>query len=195
MKGIYYNLIFKLRHRFGYSFEVECEGEPQIHTPPGLPECLISREQLGGIITNVIFQSSVGHAAVNFLQFDYGCYAPNVPALLKGKIPTEEDKGQIFMHRIKDTLPGRENSLEQAGAAFVLSEFSEDEVFLLPKNEKNQAKWLFTELEAKLVFDKFLSRLEHIENSINERNNILREKGKIPYEVLLPSRIPYGIAI
>ena len=78
------------------------------------------------------------HAAVNFLQFNYGCYAPNIPALLRGKIPTENDKGEISEDDVKKVLPGLTNSLHQAGAAYALSQFSEDEVFLLPKNEKNQ---------------------------------------------------------
>ena len=79
------------------------------------------------------------------------------------------------MHRIKDTLPGRENSLEQAGAAFVLSEFSEDEVFLLRRNEEiDGSKFLFTEPEAKSVFNRFQETLGQIEDTIENRNNDLK---------------------
>ena len=182
---------------FGYSIEVENEDEDESKTinPPGLPEVLENKSDLISVIVKVAFQSSVGHASVNFLQFDYGCFSPNAPGVLKGPIPTEENKGNIYKYHIKDTLPGCEKSLEQAGAAFVLSEFSDDEVFLLSKDTKCPAKMLFTELDAKLVFEKFQERLQQIEDVINERNAKLKEQGGIPYEVLLPSRVPYGIAI
>ena len=136
------------------------------------------------------------HAAVNYLQFNYGCYAPNVPALLKGKIPTENDKGQISEDDVKKALPGRNNSLQQAGAAYALSRFSEDEVFLLhPKEGIDESKFLFTEPEARSVFKRFQETLGQIENTIINRNNVLKENGETPYEVLLPSKIPYGVAI
>ena len=135
------------------------------------------------------------HAAVNFLQFDYGCFQPNVPGVLKGSIPTEDDKGKITEEDCLSTLTGREKCLEQAGAAFVLSEFSEDEVFLLPKEGKQKQSWLFTENDAKLAFKKFQDRLEEIEKAINKRNDKLKEVNGVPYEVLLPSRVPVGIAI
>ena len=187
---------FKLPYSSGYSFEVECEGEIEIHRPPGLPENLTTKAELAGIVTKVIFQSSVMHAAVNFLQFDYGCYAPNVPALLKGKIPTLEDKGQISEDDVKKALPGRDNSLHQAGAAYALSRFSEDEVFLLhPEEGRDESRFLFTEPDARSVFNKFQGTLGQIENTIINRNNVLKENGETPYEVLLPSKIPYGVAI
>ena len=136
------------------------------------------------------------HAAVNFLQFNYGCYAPNIPALLRGKIPTENDKGEISEDDVKKVLPGLTNSLHQAGAAYALSQFSEDEVFLLHRNEEiDGSKFLFTEPEAKSVFDRFQETLGQIEDTIENRNNDLKDKGETPYEVLLPSKIPYGVAI
>ena len=163
--------------------------------PSGLPEIIDTKSVLTSIIVKVVYQASVGHAAVNFLQFDYGCFLPNAPGVLHGSIPTKEDKESINEDYIKNCLPGRDKCLEQAGAAFVLSEFADDEIFLLPKKDKTQPKWLFTDPEVKLVFEKFQDRLQQIEDWINERNNDLIEKGQLPYETLRPSQIPYGIAI
>ena len=118
-----------------------------------------------------------------------------MPGVLKGSIPTEDDKGKITEEDCLGTLTGREKCLEQAGAAFVLSEFSEDEVFLLPKDDKQKQCSLFTETDAKLAFDQFQDRLEEIEKAIESRNEKLKDKGDVPYEVLLPSRVPVGIAI
>ena len=210
-------------------------------------------------MTKTIYQSSVGHAQVNFLQFEYGCFAPNVPAIMRGKIPKEENRGKITMDIVMDSLPGFRSSLVQAGVAFTLSEFSTDEVFLLPKTEHtktsthelvmssyhscprchgsdNHAKccqrsscckprdpnnyvfsdseiycpnstghsdcsgegnnffpprWLFTEKPVEIAYNKFIRELRKIQGNIIDR----RKKGITKYEVLLPSRIPYGIAI
>ena len=52
-------------------------------------------------------------------------------------------------------------------------------------------RWLFNEDEVKLAFGSFQKKLEKIEEGINIRNKEL----DIPYAVLLPSKIPFGIAI
>ena len=234
-------------------------------TPEGLYENLESKKSLIDIVTKTIYQSSVGHAQVNFLQFEYGCFAPNVPAIMKGEIPKEEDRGKITMQKVMDSLPGFRPSLVQAGATFALSQFSENEVFLLPKTEHSKTsshelilnsrrcyhccprcqgldgnakcckrpsccnitddpsdryyifsdsekycpnsvgqfdsnghwksffppRWLFTERNVEIAYNKFIQRLRIIQDTIIQR----RKKGITTYEVLLPSRIPYGIAI
>jgi hypothetical protein len=232
---------------------------------PGLDEILETKEALVDIVTKVVYQSSVSHAQVNFLQYEYGVFTPNCPAVMRGKIPKESDRKKITMECVMKSLSGFKASLVQAGAAFTLSEFSEKEVFLLPKTElaekggwndimtprcsdhkcpcenrsnykrkKSTAsaphkcdftckrcapeyvkynlsdsgasniyrsdpsvhdffppRWLFTENEVDIAYNKFVSDLRDIQNDILKR----REKGTTPYEVLMPSRIPYGIAI
>ena len=232
-------------------------------TPEGLYETLESKKNLIDIVTKIIYQSSVGHAQVNFLQFEYGCFAPNVPAIMRGKIPTEENRGKITMDIVMESLPGFRPSLVQAGATFALSQFSENEIFLLPKTEHSKTsshelvlnsrrcyhccprcqgldgnakcckrpsccnitddsneyifsesekycpnsvgefdcnghwnsffppRWLFTEKNVEIAYNKFIRRLRIIQDKIIQR----RKKGITTYEVLLPSRIPYGIAI
>ena len=137
------------------------------------------------------------HSAVNFLQLEYNCFGPNVPGMMRGKIPKETDRGNIDMSRILESLPDLKPCLAQAGVAYSLSQFSEDEVYLLPgeKDDVFPPRWLFTEENAKDALDKFISNLREIENHIETRNEKLVKEGKIPYEVLRPSKIPYGIAI
>ena len=137
------------------------------------------------------------HCAVNFLQLEYNCFGPNVPGMLRGKIPKEDDRGKIDMPRILESLPDLKPCLAQAGVAYSLTQFSEDEVYLLPdeKAEVFPPRWLFTEENARGALDKFISNLKEIESHIDARNESLVNEGKIPYEVLRPSKIPYGIAI
>ena len=52
-------------------------------------------------------------------------------------------------------------------------------------------RWLFNEEEVKSAFGSFQKKLEQIQNEIEKRN----EELDIPYEFLLPSKIPFGIAI
>ena len=181
----------------GYTFEIEKENDGDVEhiVPQGLPKSVDSKSVLANIITKVIFNASVIHAAVNFLQFDYGCFQPNVPGVLKGSIPTQDDKGKIMEEDCLNTLTGREKCLEQAGAAFVLSEFSDDEIFLLHTKDKPKQAKLFTETDAKLAFEKYQKKLEEIEITIQIRNEKLKVVDDVPYEVLLPSRVPVGIAI
>ena len=184
----------------GYGFgNVDENGkfDETLRRPPGLPDRINTKSQLVSFITKIIFQSAVIHSAVNFMQFEYGCFAPNVPSLMKGKIPKECDRGNITEENIMKSLPGLKPCLTQAGVSFALTQFSKDEVFLLPDREGKESppRWMFTEESAKKAQDKFVQNLEEIEAKIISRNENLIANGKIPYEVLRPSRIPYGITI
>ena len=128
---------------------------------------------------------------------EYGCFGPNVPGMMRGKIPKEDDRGNIDMQHILESLPDLKPCLAQAGVAYALTQFSNDEVFLLPGKEDEvfPPRWLFVEENAREALDKFISKLREIESHIDTRNDNLIKEGKIPYEVLRPSKIPYGIAI
>ena len=213
---------------------------------------LQSKEELTELCTKIIFASTAKHAAINFLQWDYACFAPVCPYSMRGKLPTEDDRGNITTQHIMKSLPERKVCIRSAGIAFTLTEFSDDEVFLLlpnstkktrktsvdyikivgksvlqiePRRVRTQStssdniakgspnrkicankesaaikslssrlfppRWLFMEDEVKTAFISFQNRLHRIEDKIKARN----VKLNIPYEVLLPSRIPSGIAI
>ena len=114
---------------------------------------------------------------------------------MKGKIPHESDRGKIDMRHILESLPGLHPCLAQAGVSFALTRPSPDEAFLLTKDKLLPPRWLFTEENAKTAFDKFQSNLQQIEKHINERNSKISENGGIPYEVLKPTGLSYGITI
>ena len=209
---------------------------------------LQTKEDLTELCTKIIFATSAKHAAVNFLQWDYACFAPVNPYAMRGNIPTEDDRGKITEKLIVDSLPDRKNAIRSAGIAFTLTEFSDDEVYLLlpfaKRRERSRSvqytkfiskstapkafnfssnfgsaqnlprigelgsevsasagklltsqfyppRWLFNEEEVRTAFTNFQNRLHTIEDKIRERNFEL----DVPYEVLLPSQIPSGIAI
>ena len=177
---------------------------------------LEKKNELMKLCTMIMFTCSVQHAAVNFLQWHYGCFAPISPSTMFGKIPEENDRGKITKQDILQSLPDAEISARFASICHVLSDFSEDEVFLLhEKNKKNESTqnlktdtqslstseliatgiqppiWLFTEQNIVNAYLKFQRSLLDIEDHIKMRNKGLR----YPYKVLMPSRIPYSIAI
>ena len=186
-------VIFCCSYSIGYAFGNNYDDS--LRTAPGVPNQFESRSGLINFLTKIIFQSVVIHIAVNGLQFEYGCFAPNVPSLMKGKIPNESDRSTIDLPYILESLPGLHPCLAQAGVAFALTRPSPDEVFLLTKDKLLPPRWLFTEENAKIAFDKFQSNLQQIENHINERNQKISENGGIPYEVLKPTGLSYGITI
>ena len=203
---------------------------------------LHTKEELTTLCTMIIFASSVKHGAVNFLQWEYGSFAPVTPSCMRGNLPNEDDRGNITKQWVMDSLPDPKLCIRSAGIAFVLTEISDDEVFLLlqgsSKNKRRTSnvedlringrklksslsiqresrvtaiddtdlddlhalslttnlfppRWLFNEQNVKTAFLAFQHHLQRIEEQIEERNLDL----DIPYTVLLPSRIPCGIAI
>ena len=106
---------------------------------------------------------------------------------MRGRIPNKSDKGNITMRRILDSLPDQMLAATQVELSLAMSCYSKEELFLT----ETPPELLFTDIEVIEAIRKFKDNLETIENDIKERNQDL----KVPYEVLRPSKIPYGISI
>ena len=52
-----------------------------------------------------------------------------------------------------------------------------------------------TPFQAQEAFARFCKNLDEIETKIEARNKVLVDGGKVPYTILLPSKIPAGIAV
>ena len=61
--------------------------------------------------------------------------------------------------------------------------------------ESTQKALQFTPSQAQEAFARFCKNLDEIETKIEARNKVLVEGGKVPYTILLPSKIPAGIAV
>lgn len=153
----------------------------------GFPINVATKIRLVDVLTKIIFAVSVTHASVNYLQFDYMGFAPCYPGTMRGAMPNEDDRGRIDMKRILDSLPDQMLSANQAGLVYAMSCYSSDELYLT----MTPPELLFTEIEVFEAIEKFQNSLRVIEEDILIRNEDLR----VPYEVLLPSKIPYGINI
>ena len=93
---------------------------------------------------------------------------------------------QTTLKTLLEALPNRKQATTQAATMRVLSAKAIDEIYLM-----ETPSWMFREEKAKATFKKFSERLKGIEKEMVDRNKGLR----VPYTVLLPSKMPAGITI
>ena len=111
-----------------------------IHNGNAPHHVLQTKGQLVTFCTMIIFQSSVKHSAVNNLQWNYGSFAPVSPLCMRGDLPTEDDRGKITQQILIKSLPGPKLCIRSAGIAYALTEFTDDDVFLLLHSPSEKTK-------------------------------------------------------
>uniref|UniRef100_A0A8C1J3G2 Lipoxygenase domain-containing protein n=1 Tax=Cyprinus carpio TaxID=7962 RepID=A0A8C1J3G2_CYPCA len=143
-----------------------------------------SREQLVEYLTAVIFTASAQHAAVNFGQFDWYGWIPNSPSTMRK--PPPQQKGQVDLKYIMESLPDRECSSSALGTVWALSQTQENELFL-----GMYPDMYFTEQPVKEAIKTFRHNLDEVTNIIKSRNETLT----LHYCYLSPDKIPNSVAI
>ena len=152
----------------------------------GFPRNVATKIRLVDLLTKIIFSVTASHASINYLQYDYMGFPPCCPGTMRGSIPDESDRGNITMRRILDSLPDQMLAASQVELSYTMSCYSKEELFLT----ETPPELLFTDLEVIEAIEKFKTSLQVIEDEIKLRNEAL----KVPYEVLMPSKIPMGIS-
>lgn len=147
---------------------------------------LTELEDLIAIITNVIFTATAQHSAVNFGQYEYASWIPNMPFAtykpFNGLLENQKSKVELV-----DRLPDRLQSFKQIVLVKALSMPTplSSESLLTMANP-------FKDKDARKVFQGFQKvQLQKIEDQISRRNASL----EYPYVRLLPSKIGQSIAI
>ncbi|XP_067303819.1 polyunsaturated fatty acid 5-lipoxygenase-like [Pseudorasbora parva] len=148
------------------------------------PKSLKTREDLSEYLTAVIFTASAQHSAVNFGQFDWYACIPNSPSTMRK--PPPEQKGQVDMKYIMESLPDLECSSLIFGTVWDLSRFQKKEVFL-----GKYPEMCFTEQPVNEAIKTFLKKLDEVTNIIKSRNEGLT----MEYCYLSPDKIPNSVAI
>ena len=93
------------------------------------PSSLNSRDELIEWLTCVIFCSSALHAALNFPQFEYYAFNPNVPMLMRS--PAPEAKGDVSDKHILNSLGSVDSACLQIAVTWLLASYSQTEVKIL----------------------------------------------------------------
>uniref|UniRef100_A0A8C1SSQ4 Arachidonate 5-lipoxygenase n=1 Tax=Cyprinus carpio TaxID=7962 RepID=A0A8C1SSQ4_CYPCA len=161
--------------------DVACFG---MNNSDNFPKSLSSREQLVEYLTAVIFTASAQHAAVNFGQFDWYGWIPNSPSTMRK--PPPQQKGQVDLKYIMESLPDRECSSKVLGTVWSLTRTQENELYL-----GTYPDMYFTEQPAKEAIKTFQHNLDEVTNIIKSRN----EKLTLHYCYLSPDKIPNSVAI
>jgi arachidonate 15-lipoxygenase len=146
----------------------------------GLPD-LPNRPALIDVVTQIIFTCSAQHAAVNYPQWEYMAFAPNMPAALWSD-PRPDAAGVPRRDRFP-LEPSKDKASYQIDTVAKLALFHFDQLghYGLP----------FPDLRAENAAARFRQRLADIDREIDHRN----EGRRVRYEYLKPSNIPNSISV
>jgi Lipoxygenase len=141
---------------------------------------------LSEILTNVIFTATAQHSAVNFGQYEYAGFVPNMPFALYQSFSNVLPEHLPAVDLIS-RLPDRVQTIKQMILVKALS---------LPTPHSSPSlltmKNPYRDAESRKIFQSFQrDRLTKIEQQITSRN----ESTQNPYVRLLPSNIAQSIAI
>jgi arachidonate 15-lipoxygenase len=147
-----------------------------------------SIDRLGDVLTMVIFTASAQHAAVNFPQASIWDYVPNMSGALWAPAPTRSQPRTqddwLEMLPPLDVAHEQINMLELLGSIYfgVLGEYR--------THRFPYGQW-FEDPRVNAPLAGFRAELEAAEKMITDRN----KNRVVPYEFLLPSKIPASINI
>ncbi|WAQ94822.1 LOX5-like protein [Mya arenaria] len=149
---------------------------------PGSDGKFTTRDQFITVLTSIIYTCSVGHASVNFKQYDEYAFPMNYPSWLKGDPP--KDKSAKTERDILDAIHSRKAQMKVMLVSKILSErstrplgdFAIDYVYDPP---------------AVQIQKEFREQLKNISDVIKRRN----ETRECPYPYLDPAEIPNSISI
>lgn len=140
-----------------------------------------TRGYLTRMLTQIIWNGSAQHAAVNFPQADAMSYAPVYPLALVGAVPAGGDVREADYLAM---LPMRESARDQLAILKLLGSVYHTRL----GHYHEKPGWLFG--SAHELANAFQRDLDAVERTITERNRTRR-----PYTALLPSRVPQSINI
>ncbi|QSJ20239.1 lipoxygenase [Nostoc sp. UHCC 0702] len=135
-------------------------------------------------VSTIIFTASAQHAAVNFPQKELMMYTPAFP--LARYLPAPIDSQQL--ENFINGLPPLKQALDQINLLYLLGSIHYT-------NLGNYSASAFTDPNVTTALNKFQANLKDIEQQIHQRNSNSKDDRIIPYEFLLPTKIPQSINI
>jgi len=151
----------------------------------GFPDKIKNNEQLVDVLTMIIFTCSIQHAAVNFQQYNYLGWVPNLPlAIYRDSYP--KSKKEITMKDVVEALPSIGKSATQMAAVRTLNPAVYEKSSMM-----HIASWIDGRVEkARLEYVFELEKLQGYVITQNAGRTDLTE-----YVILDPAKIPQSISI
>lgn len=140
----------------------------------GMPERIETIEQLAIILSTIIYTCAPLHSALNFAQYEYIGYVPNMPYAAYHPIP---ENGGVDMETLMKILPPYEQAALQLKWTEILTSYHYDR--LGHYDEK------FADPQAQAVVERFQQDLGTVEEEIDQRN----QERPLAYQYLKPSEI------
>ena len=140
----------------------------------GMPDKIDTIEQLIDIVTIVIFTCAPLHSVLNFAQYEYMAFVPNMPYAAYHPIP--DSKG-IDMETMMKLLPPFKRSADQVMWTDILTSYHYDKLGFYDED--------FADPLAQEIILQFQQNLQEVERQIDINN----QSRPIPYNYLKPSQI------
>ena len=90
------------------------------------PDSISNKKELTELCTLIVFTGSAQHASINFGQYEMYGFIPNSSTTLRLPPPTR--KGIASYTTLLQTLPDKDDTGAQVALAYILSQYSDDEV-------------------------------------------------------------------
>ena len=146
-------------------------------------------------VTTIIWLASAHHAAVNYGQYAYGGYMPNLPTMSKRHIPDKGSKEYTEMLRDLDgyflkTVSTPAQTILVMATLEILSTHATNEVYV-GQIHGSTPDWV-DDTGVEEAFNRFSSRLVQLEKDVIARNNNPNLKNRhgpaqVPYTLLYPN--------
>lgn len=146
----------------------------------GLPRRIDTKQELYDIVTRIISQLTIQHAAVNYPLSDYAQYIPNLPTKLYNDTRVEEGEFDVLR------LPNRKTSSVEASFTNALALYRFDTIFDYGNN--------LQETRAVKLLNQYFGHLMNVvQPEMQLKNQQRKDNGDLTYPYLIPRWLPNGI--
>ncbi|XP_015779645.1 PREDICTED: allene oxide synthase-lipoxygenase protein-like [Acropora digitifera] len=146
----------------------------------GLPDSIDTKQELCDLVTRIISQLTIQHAAVNYPLSDYAQYIPNLPTKLYNDTRVEEGEFDVLR------LPNRKTSSIEASFTNSLALYRYDTIFDYGNNLK--------ETRAVQLLNQYFGYLMNVvQPEMQLKNQRRKDNGDLTYPYLIPRWLPNGI--
>ena len=140
----------------------------------GMPKRIDTVEQLIEVVSIVVFTCGPLHSALNFAQYEYIGYVPNMPYAAYHPVP---DAGNVDMQTVMKMLPTYETAAIQLKWTELLTSYHYDRLGHYDER--------FEDPRAQALVERFQADLDEVERQIEQDNT----RRPVPYPYLRPSQI------
>lgn len=151
-----------------------------------MPSSITTIDELIEIVTTIIFTCGPQHSAVNFSQYEYMAFVPNMPLAGYQKVTGEKEQFKDEQS-LMQFLPPQKQTADQVEMMYILSDYRYDRLGYYDEKFEN----IYKGTKVEPILAKFKQDLNQVEVEIDSNN----KSRIIPYPFLKPSLVLNSISI